>query len=107
MWYNRDMKGKLFLLIFAALFLFCAGQIFGKFKIEPAPADLSSVVTNAVEEVAEMAAAARALVLNLGTLQAWTLEAMLAAGKSAAAHGVPIVFDPVGADAQLHQIDES
>ena len=26
-----------------------------------------------------------------------TLEAMLAAGKSAAAHGVPIVFDPVGA----------
>lgn len=57
----------------------------------------SPTMTNAVEEVAEMAAAARALVLNLGTLQAWTLEAMLAAGKSAAAHGVPIVFDPVGA----------
>ena len=59
----------------------------------------SPTMTNAVEEVAEMAAAARALVLNLGTLQAWTLEAMLAAGKSAAAHGVPIVFDPVGAGA--------
>ena len=49
----------------------------------------SPTMTNAVEEVAEMAAAARALVLNLGTLQAWTLEAMLAAGKSAAAHGSP------------------
>lgn len=57
----------------------------------------SPTMTNAVEEVAEMAAAAKALVLNLGTLQQWTLEAMLAAGKSAAVHGVPIVFDPVGA----------
>lgn len=57
----------------------------------------SPTMTNAVEEVAEMAAAARALVLNLGTLQVWTLEAMLAAGKAAAVHGVPIVFDPVGA----------
>ena len=57
----------------------------------------SPTMTNAVEEVAEMAAAAKALVLNLGTLQQWTLEAMVAAGRSAAAHGVPIVFDPVGA----------
>ena len=54
----------------------------------------SPTMTNAVEEVAEMAAAAKALVLNLGTLQQWTLEAMVAAGRSAAAHGVPIVFDP-------------
>lgn len=57
----------------------------------------SPTMTNAVEEVAEMAVAAKALVLNLGTLQQWTLEAMLVAGKAAAAHGVPIIFDPVGA----------
>lgn len=73
----------------------------------------SPTMTNAVEEVAEMAAAAKALVLNLGTLQTWTLEAMLAAGKSAAAHGVPIIFDPVGTggttfrtQAALHLLDE-
>ena len=57
----------------------------------------SPTMTNAVEEVAEMAAAADALVINLGTLQQWTLEAMLIAGKAAATRGIPIVFDPVGA----------
>lgn len=44
------MKGKLFLLIFIAFFLFCAGQIFGRLKVGPAPADLSSAVSKAVEE---------------------------------------------------------
>ena len=34
----------------------------------------SPTMTNSVEEVAEMAGAAKALVLNLGTLQQWTLE---------------------------------
>lgn len=57
----------------------------------------SPTMTNAVEEVAEMAGAAKALVLNLGTLQQWTVEAMLTAGKAAAMKGVPIVLDPVGA----------
>lgn len=57
----------------------------------------SPTMTNSVEEVAEMAGAAKALVLNLGTLQQWTLEAMVLAGKAAAANGVPIIFDPVGA----------
>lgn len=50
MWYNRPMKGKLILFVFTAFFLFCAGQIFGWFKAEPAPADLSSVVSDAVKE---------------------------------------------------------
>lgn len=57
----------------------------------------SPTMTNSVEEVAEMASAAKALVLNLGTLQQWTLEAMILAGKAAARKGVPIIFDPVGA----------
>lgn len=57
----------------------------------------SPTMTNAVEEVGEMAAAADALVLNLGTLQYWTLEAMVKAGEVAAKRGIPIVFDPVGA----------
>lgn len=57
------------------------------------------VMAYAPEEVAEMAALAQALVLNIGTLSAGEIEAMLIAGRSAAEHGVPIVLDPVGAGA--------
>lgn len=57
----------------------------------------SPTMTNAVEEAAEMAQAADALVLNLGTLQQWTLDAMFLAGRAAAQKGIPIILDPVGA----------
>ncbi len=57
------------------------------------------VMAYAIEEVAEMAAIAQALVLNIGTLSATEVDAMLVAGRSAADHGVPIVLDPVGAGA--------
>jgi hydroxyethylthiazole kinase len=57
------------------------------------------VMAYAPEEVAEMAALAQALVLNIGTLSAGEIAAMLLAGRSAAEHGVPIVLDPVGAGA--------
>jgi hydroxyethylthiazole kinase len=52
-----------------------------------------------LEEAAEVAASAHALVLNLGTLTRLTLEVMLAAGHAAAGQGIPIVLDPVGAGA--------
>ena len=54
-------------------------------------------MTSSIREVAEMAAAADALVLNLGTLQEHTLEAMHVAAAAAARYGTPIVLDPVGA----------
>ena len=57
------------------------------------------VMAHAPEEVEEMAAAAGALVLNIGTLSAPWIEAMLLAGKAANAAGVPVVLDPVGAGA--------
>ena len=57
----------------------------------------SPTMTDAVEEVAEMASAASALVLNMGTLQQSRFDAMLLAGKTAAEKGIPIVLDPVGA----------
>ncbi|HEX5502154.1 MAG TPA: hydroxyethylthiazole kinase [Thermomicrobiales bacterium] len=57
------------------------------------------VMAYAPEEVAEMAALAQALVLNIGTLSTGEIAAMLIAGRSAAAHRVPIVLDPVGAGA--------
>ena len=57
------------------------------------------VMAYAPEEVAEMAALSQALVLNIGTLSAGEIEAMLIAGRAAGEKGVPIVLDPVGAGA--------
>ncbi|OXM82643.1 hydroxyethylthiazole kinase [Paenibacillus rigui] len=67
----------------------------------------SPVMAYAKEEVADMAAIAGALVLNIGTLSAGEVEAMLLAGQSANAHGVPVVFDPVGAGATAFRTDTS
>lgn len=50
-------------------------------------------------ESADVAAAAGALVLNLGTWSPDVHGAMLAAGKAANAQGIPVVLDPVGAGA--------
>jgi hydroxyethylthiazole kinase len=60
---------------------------------------VSPVMAYAPEEVAEMAAMAGSLVLNIGTLNAQVVESMLIAGKSANKHGVPVILDPVGAGA--------
>jgi hydroxyethylthiazole kinase len=57
------------------------------------------VMAHAREEVEQMAAAAGALVLNIGTLSPAWVEAMLLAGRAANAAGVPVVLDPVGAGA--------
>lgn len=59
----------------------------------------SPVMAYAAEEVGEMASLAQALVLNIGTLSAGEVEAMLIAGRAANAAAVPIVLDPVGAGA--------
>ncbi|MBN6185584.1 hydroxyethylthiazole kinase [Aneurinibacillus sp. BA2021] len=59
----------------------------------------SPVMAYAPEEVGDMAKIAGALVLNMGTLTKETVDSMMLAGKSANAHGVPVVFDPVGAGA--------
>lgn len=57
------------------------------------------VMAHAPEEVEEMVSAAGALVLNIGTLWAGQVEAMLLAGKRANQRGIPVVLDPVGAGA--------
>lgn len=57
------------------------------------------VMADAPEEVAEMASAAQALVLNIGTLTSPTLAAMRLAAAAASAAHIPIVLDPVGAGA--------
>src|SRR5947208_14533783 len=55
------------------------------------------VMAHGGEEVEEMVQLASALVLNIGTLSAPWIEAMLLAGKAVGARGIPVVLDPVGA----------
>jgi hydroxyethylthiazole kinase len=57
------------------------------------------VMAHAKEEVAEMVAAAGALVLNPGTLTPEWIDAMLIAGRRANELGIPVVYDPVGVGA--------
>jgi hydroxyethylthiazole kinase len=61
------------------------------------------VMAHAIEEAAEMAAQAQALVLNMGTPYPELVEAMIGAGRAANAAGVPVVLDPVGAGATSYR----
>lgn len=64
------------------------------------------VMAQAPEEVEEITAGARALVLNLGTPSRERLAAMRLAGLSANAHRIPIVMDPVGVGASAFREQE-
>jgi hydroxyethylthiazole kinase len=59
----------------------------------------SPVMAHSREEVAEMAAMAGALVLNIGTLSEQWIASMLLAAKAANQRGIPVILDPVGAGA--------
>jgi hydroxyethylthiazole kinase len=63
------------------------------------------VMAHAIEEVEEMASAAGALVLNIGTLSAPWIEAMLRAGSAANEASAPVVLDPVGVGATTFRTD--
>lgn len=65
----------------------------------------SPVMAYAREEVADMARAAGALVLNIGTLTAEVVEACIIAGKAANEAGVPVLLDPVGAGATPYRTE--
>lgn len=65
----------------------------------------SPVMAHAEEEVAEMTAIARALVINIGTLSAPWIAAMFQAGGAARRKGLPMVLDPVGAGATAFRTD--
>jgi len=59
----------------------------------------SPVMTDEVKDVQDMSRIANAVVLNMGTLNQRTVEAMLLAGNVAKKNGIPVVFDAVGAGA--------
>ncbi|MBM7647374.1 hydroxyethylthiazole kinase [Bacillus ectoiniformans] len=65
----------------------------------------SPIMADAVEEVADMAKVADALVLNMGTIDETKVKAMIIAGQSANRHGVPVIFDPVGAGATPYRTE--
>jgi hydroxyethylthiazole kinase len=59
----------------------------------------SPVMAHAIQEVEEMAGHARAVVINIGTLSAPWVEAMVKAGQEALRRRIPVVLDPVGSGA--------
>lgn len=61
----------------------------------------SPIMADAPEESAEITALCNGLVINLGTLSAQRLEAMLLSGKKANELSIPVVLDPVGAGASV------
>jgi hydroxyethylthiazole kinase len=63
----------------------------------------SPVMAHAHEEVADMAAIAQALVLNIGTLEPYWIESMRQALAVATKIGIKTVLDPVGAGATSYR----
>ncbi|MBC8081351.1 MAG: hydroxyethylthiazole kinase [Gorillibacterium sp.] len=63
----------------------------------------SPIMAYAKEEVADIAAISGAVSLNIGTLNETDISAMKLAGHSANMHGVPVIFDPVGAGATAYR----
>ena len=59
----------------------------------------SPVMADDPAEAADMTSISQCLVINIGTLNARTVESMLAAGRVANGSGIPVVFDPVGCGA--------
>lgn len=59
----------------------------------------SPIMADNPEEVKEIVAYSKALVLNIGTLGVDAKEAMLIAAKSANKRNIPIILDPVGVGA--------
>lgn len=67
----------------------------------------SPVMAHAQEEVEEMVSFAGALVLNIGTLTPYWIDAMLKAGKRANELNTPIILDPVGSGATKLRTDSA
>lgn len=56
----------------------------------------SPIMAKAEEEAHHMASISNGVLINIGTLSAADLQAMIIAGKAANERGIPVVLDPVG-----------
>lgn len=61
------------------------------------------IMSDEISEAGEIAGNASAVVINIGTLNERTVEAMLAAGVSANKKGIPVILDPVGVGATKYR----
>lgn len=68
-------------------------------------AGASPVMADESEEVAEITAAADALVLNLGTISQLKMQAMEIAAAAAQIKDIPVILDPVGVMASRQRLD--
>ena len=66
-------------------------------------AGASPIMAHAAEEIDEMVSICNATVINIGTLDRFTVESMKAAIKKANAIGHPVTLDPVGAGATSYR----
>jgi len=74
----------------------CCGEFYCEWFIA---IGASPVMADEIAEVEEMVAISNALLINIGTINTRTKEAMLIAGKRANELGIPVVLDPVGVGA--------
>lgn len=65
----------------------------------------SPIMAEAAEEMADIASITDALLINIGTLQRTTVEAMQRAIVASAKRSIPIVLDPVGAGASTYRYE--
>lgn len=65
----------------------------------------SPIMAQAPEEMAEISAAAQAVVLNTGTPDENKFHACIRAGQAANTHGVPVILDPVGVGASQWRLE--
>jgi hydroxyethylthiazole kinase len=65
----------------------------------------SPLMAHAIEEAADITGLSQALVLNIGTLSAPWIDAMLLSGKEAKRRNLPVVLDPVGCGATRFRTD--
>lgn len=67
----------------------------------------SPVMATSIEEVADMASLADALVINLGTIHRKVYESMVVAGRVANEKGIPVIMDPVGVGATSFRTEKA
>ncbi|SHI84006.1 hydroxyethylthiazole kinase [Clostridium cavendishii DSM 21758] len=65
----------------------------------------SPVMADDILEVSDMVSIAKALVINIGTLNSNTIASMILAGKTANKLNIPVVLDPVGVGATKYRTD--
>ena len=63
----------------------------------------SPIMADDIHEAADITTICSSLVINIGTLNERTVEAMIAAGQRANAVGHPVVLDPVGVGASAYR----